>query len=174
MANPELPIPSDGETAEMPSPEDAQFLVRSVIERAEADAALLAAFCKNLGLKPKKPADRPCEIDPAIVPGLRKLTAAIRLSLWESSGLDKHIKRPLPKSDDVLADLCRNRNPEQERFPAGQVGRDVFGAWLWEMAWRPLDGSAADVVINAVDGNAVLDPVAELIWQFRHLVQPAE
>lgn len=172
-----------------PADEDAKNVLRALIERAEQDARLLASVLPPpAGAKNRKreATDRP-NASPAWAPfqdgqsvtsapipapvahQLMKLVAAIRLHQWEKADIKNHLLGELPASAEVYADLRHRPRSRDEEHPAGPTVAKVLGTWLRQMAWKPLAGSTGDVVINSRDGEDIVDAVAELLLQLRHL-----
>jgi hypothetical protein len=103
------------------------------------------------------------------------LGALVTLRRWEQSGLLPRSGPPLPNSDDVLRVLVQ---PSTARAPIDGEGlaKRLSAIRLLRLAWEPLTGRA-DVVLGGDrsdgaaedDSEAVIDAMAELLWQFRHL-----
>ena len=169
---PRGPLADGAAAAEMP-PDYPRRLAEAIIGRADTDAALLLDFLASLGHGLGSPqADYRQPPPEPVARGLVKLAAALRLDRWENAGLTPLLRQPLPAAGEVFEDLCRHpAGGEAQAHPAERTAARVLAAYLFEMAWRPLGDptAAADVVVSSVDGSDLLDPVAELLWQFRHL-----
>lgn len=98
---------------------------------------------------------------------LLKVAACFRLYEWERASIRHLIRPPLPSSHDAWQDLLTAPRTGQERFP--DLAKQVFGASWRHLAW-PSRGTGADVIVSNVSATAVIDELAELLLQFRHLV----
>jgi hypothetical protein len=140
-------------------------MLRATIERAQSDVLMVVGYLEMIGAIPP-PAQR--KRDSALLPLdlMLKLAAWLRLRNWEMAGLRPFLKRDLPTSDEVLSDL--RARPPHELHPARQIIAQTLATFLREMAWEQ-GASTSDVVVNAIDGDEVIDRLAAFLWQFRHV-----
>jgi hypothetical protein len=102
---------------------------------------------------------------------LLKLAACVRIYQWEQAKLTRHLPSALPTSAEVWDDLLAAPRTGYERFPAKELASKVFGVWFSEMAWMP-PSPAADLVVSGLGaGDDVMDELAHLLFEFRHLVK---
>lgn len=96
-----------------------------------------------------------------------KLAACFRLYEWEQAGVARLVRPPLPTSDEAWDDLLTAPRTGVERFP--DLATRVFAVNLWHGAWQS-PSARADVMVSNVSANDVLDEMAHLLFQFRHLI----
>ena len=96
-----------------------------------------------------------------------KLSACFRLFEWEQAGVAHLIRPPLPTADEAWDDLLTPPRAGVERFP--DLAKRVFSVHLWHGAWQS-PGTRADVMLSKLSANDVLDELADLLFQFRRLV----
>ena len=146
---------------------DAEQVARAVISRAAEDVDLACRFLEVVGVIP---VERKRLKDPMPLPLslLLKVASYVRLLRWERAGQINDIPG-LPAAQDVLDDVLTVPSAGESRLDAETLAGDVFGAWFRRMSWHG-PAPAADVVLRGNDPQAVLDELAQLLWNFRELI----
>jgi hypothetical protein len=98
---------------------------------------------------------------------LLKLAACLHLRDWEEAGVNHLISRSLPSFEDAWKDFVTAPLSGDGRYPT--LAERVFGLPLWHGAWRS-PGVRADVMVSNLSPNDVVDDLADLLFQFRHMV----
>ncbi len=137
----------------------------AIVRRAAEDVELAFRFLSLAGILPPAGtrAQRPCAVPLEVI---LKAAALMRLLQWESAGAPP-AGDALPSSQELRDDLAKL--PDTERFEARRISRDVLGIWMSTMSWRALR-PGADVIVRDVQPQSVADELAQLLWQFRHLL----
>ncbi|MGB7159155.1 MAG: hypothetical protein WBD40_13890 [Tepidisphaeraceae bacterium] len=115
------------------------------------------------------PAERKRLKDPVPLPLdlLLKVASYVRLLRWERAAQINDMPG-LPAAQTVLDDFATVPSGGEYRLDAKVLAGDMFGAWFRRMSWdSPVP--AADVVLRGNDPEAVLDELAQLLWNFREL-----
>ena len=137
----------------------------AIVRRAAEDVELAFRFLSLAGvIAPEKArAPHPCAVPLEVI---LKAAAIMRLVQWQSAGAPP-AGYELPSPQELLDDLAKL--PDTERFEARRISRDVLGVWMSTMSWRALR-PGADVIVRDVQPQSVADELAQLLWQFRHLL----
>ena len=101
---------------------------------------------------------------------LLELAAVLRLDLWERSGVRDRLDPGLPPAEQALADLFAPGG--HGGLPIGApvtLAMSVFRASLRHLAWGGREELGADVVLDEPDDEVLLEALADLLWEHRHL-----
>lgn len=141
-------------------------LVEAAAREAARDAENIALFLRELGFVPS--ADRPVRLPPAF---LLHLGAALRLLVWESGGLRVHQDSGLPSAEQAIIaafGLLDGASEAEAQHPV-ELARKVVALFADRLAWLGRRDLDADVVLDDhVDEDALVDALAELLWDARH------
>jgi hypothetical protein len=138
-------------------------LIAVFVAQGERSALRVAYFVTNLGQKstPQEPLTLPPDF-------LHELAAALWLWDWERAGLTFHLDAGLPPADVAIEQALRGLG-DPGRAPYGDqlMGR-VMRVHLRHFAWDAEIIEGADVALDRLDPEAMLDSLAELLWANRH------
>ena len=141
-------------------------LVEAAAREAARDAENVALFLRELRFVPS--ADRPVRLPPAF---LLHLGAALRLLVWESGGLRVHQDSGLPMAERAIIDtfgLLDGASEAEAQHPV-ELARKVVALFADRFAWHGPRDLDADVVLDDhIDEDALVDALAELLWDVRH------
>ena len=154
---------------------DEQSDVRVMLEAFLIDANYSArltqkfvrAWSKSLGMD--LAATLPAEF-------LTELSAVIRIASWQLSGLDSYMGAALPAWQDLFRELLRRLAHAPESFGddpktfAAPLARRVMEFWFTRCSWCAPLFLGVDIVAHRPDPQVLLDALAELLWQGRHLI----
>ena len=152
----------------IPSPYDpSRFpaeLRRSVAEEADRDADRVALFLRTLGLEAST--NRPLHLPG---PFLLELGAALRLLGWEDCGLSVHLDAGLPPSSQALCEsLLTLAAPDITPGPGkDSLAYRVLVLFAERFAWSGREELDADVALGEADGDALLEALADFLWDNR-------
>jgi hypothetical protein len=150
----------------------ARELIEAVVRDAQFMADLTAGFLDRLGALPPLKQRRKAPV--ALPDGfLLELAAVLRIGLWERAGLRDRLGLDLPPADQVLDDLVARFTQvpvemRPERTCAGIV-MDVFRTTLDRLAWGGRGELHADVVLGEHDDELLLEALADVLWEQRHV-----
>lgn len=172
MTNDDSPQPADRRDLNAPSRSFHPELAEAVAREAARDAENVAVFLRDLGFVPT--VDRPVRLPPAF---LLHLGAALRLWAWESSGLQVHLNSGLPRAEGAIVDAFGSLAHELKAegpHPA-ELSRKVLALFAGRLAWHGRRDLDADVVLDDHDDDdTLLNALAELLWDARHVPEPAK
>ena len=142
-------------------------LIQFAVAEAERDADEVATFLAAAGLAPPPGDTR------GIPPGvLLDLGAIVRLRRWEAAGLAVHTEAGLPTADAALtrlvALLVAAASDRTVLATAGVLARSVFELTVNRFAWTAQPELGTDVVLLADDEDALVDALAQFLWERRH------
>ena len=108
-------------------------LVEAMAREAARDAENVAVFLRELGFTPSD--DRPVRLPAAF---LLDLGAALRLLMWESSGLRVHQDSGLPGAERAIIDAFGHLDAtaEVEALPPVELPRRVVALFADRFAWH--------------------------------------
>jgi len=132
---------------------------------AAQDADRVALFLHELGLLTRS--DPPVRLPPAF---LLHLGAALRILVWEASGLQVHRDSGLPEAGQAIlsAFSLLALKPETESQHPDELARKVVALFAGRFAWHARRDLDADVVLDDhFDEDALVDALAELLWDAR-------
>jgi hypothetical protein len=141
--------------------QDACDLVEFFVALAQQDAALVADFLRSAGIEPGAPLPQNA---------LLKLGIYCRLRLWEEIGLTTGGAVELPAAHTVFADILAELTGEPPQFETVVLGRQVHMFALQRLTW-PQSGAPTFMLDDRADASDLLDFVAELLWNYRHLAE---
>jgi hypothetical protein len=147
-------------------PELPDALVAAVAEDAARDADRVGLFLQARGLagSPQRPARLPAAF-------LLELAAALRLLAWEQAGLRAHLDAAgLPPAAQALRDLflaATGRLPGPPASPAGTLAYRVTALFAERFAWDARGELGAEVALGEADEDALLEALADFLWQHR-------
>ena len=137
---------------------------------AARDAGLVSCFLHELGLVP--PDDHPVRFPAAF---LLRLGAALRLLVWESNGLRVHLEMGLPSAERAIVDAFGLLDTTAEASQPVDFPRSVVALFADRFAWHGRPNLDADVVLDDhVEGDALVEALAQLLWDARHTRKPVE
>lgn len=146
-------------------PDDAELITAATQRRAAEDVELACRFLEESGvLGPQRARDKRQQTVPLSL--MLKAAAFMRLRQWEKAGQVSAVGDAVPDPAALLADL--HKSPKDQRFDAKAVARQVLGVWLARMGWASLVREC-DVLVRDVEPGLVVDALAQLLWQCRHL-----
>ncbi len=147
-------------------------LSEAVAREATRDAENVAVFLRELGFVPS--ADRPVRLPPRF---LLHLGAALRLLVWESVGLRVHQDSGLPRAEQAIIDafgLLEGPAVAGTEHPV-ELPRSVVALFVDRFAWHGRRDLDSDVVLDDhVDEDDLVDALAELLWDARHVAKPVK
>jgi hypothetical protein len=136
-------------------------LVTAVAADAARNAAHIGLFLKTLCRKLPS-----CWPMPFPAGFLADLGAAVRLMIWEKSGLRVHLDAGLPPAEKALRDVmlslpCRQSKPWPP--PADSLAMQVFDLSIERFAWSAHVELDADVAVEEADEDAILEVLAKFL-----------
>jgi hypothetical protein len=135
-------------------------LVQAVAQLAERHAGLTANWLRSAGFS-----TGPLRIPAAF---LLELAAVLQLGEWERSGVLKHLDVNIPTYRQAADELAaRTRlGPEEFQGPnALRISVLVNTIWIERFAWDGHSLLQADFVIATCDEDALVEQLAEFLWQ---------
>jgi len=123
-----------------------------------------------MGLMPST--DRPVRLPPGF---LLQLGAALRLLVWESSGLRVHLDSGLPMAELAIIEAfgLLEASTEAETQLSAELPRKVIGLFADRFAWHGRRDLNSDVELDdPVDDDLFLDALARLLWDARSAAKP--
>jgi hypothetical protein len=150
-----------------PLPQLPSGMVRSMEAYAREDADLVGIFLRDLCGLPTSP-DHPVHL-PADF--LVDLAAALRLFVWQDTGIDPTRIADLPEPVTALRDVVRqvvpNGSGTRTDVPPGDLSARVLATYVERFAWLARLDLAVDVTLGPVDGESLLDALADFLWESR-------
>jgi hypothetical protein len=139
-------------------------LLDSLVREAELDAHRVAVFLSVLGIAADP--DRPIRLPRG---SLLALGAALRLLEWEDNGLNVHRDAGLPPAHQALLDALRSLNSgaDDEARGTHHLSRRVVALFAERLAWHGRRELDADVALDELDDEAMLEALAEFLWASR-------
>lgn len=157
-----------------------QLLAEQIIEgfafNGRFNANLVGHFLEANGLIPprtargRQPISFPREF-------LLDLAGVLRLALWEHLGLSDRLPADLPNAAEALAELFQRWSanlPKVTNAPSRAVLRRVLHTWFSRFAWSGLEELNADVVLDDAKEQALLEALADFLWEHRHAGQTGD
>lgn len=135
-------------------------LIDAVRGEAEASADRVAAFLYAAGWRPGQPLR-------CTRAGLLALDAALRLLDWEARGVSAHRAAGLPDAESALNAAVESFLGRTDADSARRTGIAVLAVFAERMAWGAGRELAAQMELGEVDEDALVDALADLIWQTR-------
>jgi len=159
--------------------------VEAVIQQAARDADLVGQFLLSHGYQPTggrgDAPNQAAQPSPAMNGAsmlLLNLAAALRIARWERQSIKSRLPETLPDSTVALkATLAAtNAAPDDRAAPRPALHQQVFTIWLKHFSRQGSQQLGTDVLMNPADVNpdALLDTLADLLWQHRHLTNTSE
>jgi hypothetical protein len=142
---------------------DACEIVEFFVRLAEQDAALVAELLSSARLEPGT--GLPPE-------PLFKLAVYCRLALWEEAGFISP-DDDLPSAQSVFMDAVDELEGKSARLELLPLCQRVHWFALQRLTWPQTSSSPAFLLDDQTKTSDVLDSVAELLWNYRHLAGPA-
>ena len=102
---------------------------------------------------------------------LLELGALCQLRLWEDEGLTSLLPSDLPSSQQAIADILRRLTEAPQQFrdtSSCRLGHRVLQVVMEQFAWAGPNLLEADVVVGDVDEDALVESLAQLLWEHRH------
>ena len=163
----------------------ADNVIKAVVCNACYMADMTAAFLKAQGFRPRKKAAR-CSVGLVedspevrrVNAFLMNLAAALRIALWERAGFRRALPADLPSSSEAF----RNVVPPEVAGTAGdapvipELYTKVFRTWLEQFSRSSQAALSTDVLlaVKGVSEDKLLDALADLVWENRHLANAKE
>jgi hypothetical protein len=141
-------------------------LVRAVALNAARDADRVALFLDALGARPAGDGtSRP----PLRLPSwfLLELGAALRLWIWEHSGIRLHLGAGLPPAGEALRAVFRRLTAAAGDGATGEgtpLSRAVMGLFVEHFAWSGQQDLGAELLLGEADEDDLVGALADLIW----------
>lgn len=134
-------------------------LFLAMVDRAEYLAALTAEFAQTLDP----------EIQQRLGPGnFLDLGAYLQLVAWESAGLTSHVDAGLPSADAAARQVAM-RMRQGGATPESTLSNQVLGFLFTHCAWQGKEILSSDIALKMdAEDDALLDAIANLVWQNRH------
>ena len=141
-------------------------LIQFVNDEMTRDAEELVALFAEVGLAP--PPGETRGFNPGI---LLDLGAYVRLRRWEAAGHTVHTEAGLPSANTALGFICdllcaANVDPA-ELSRAGRLYSVVHDLTVSRFAWAARQELGADVVLNIIDEDTVVEALAQFLWKHR-------
>jgi hypothetical protein len=98
---------------------------------------------------------------------LMELLAAMQLLAWEQRQIFVHREVGLPSADEAIQHAFESWSsfPDSEMTP---LQRAVFRLWIERFAWTAREDLNADVAVDPVDEEILLEYLADYLWTHRH------
>jgi hypothetical protein len=133
--------------------------------QAEADARRVCLFLEAVGVSatPERPVPLPAHF-------LLDLAGALRLLIWERSGLRPQRIGNLPLARHALREVLLSAATPQRDCEIGEPGvlaRRVVAAWIDHFAWHARVELGVDVLVEEADEDALLEALADFLWDHR-------
>ena len=140
-------------------------LVEATAREAARDADRVGQLLHELGFVPSP--GRPVRLPAAF---LLDLGAALRLLAWEQGGLHVHRDAGLPPAEQALHDAFRGLVESAGANGAADrdLARRVVALFAGRLAWHGRPELDADVALDDLDEDAMLDTLAAFLWARRH------
>jgi hypothetical protein len=141
-------------------------LVAGVAREAEADARRVCLFLGVAGVSATP--DRPVHLPAGF---LLDLAAALRLLCWEQAGLQPQSLGNLPDARHAIREVfgsATNPPREGESRRTDSLALRVVTAYIAHFAWEARVELGADVILGEADEDAVLEALADFLWEHRH------
>ena len=145
-------------------------LVAAVAENAERQAVMVAGLLDALDPRlkeagfPTGAAGLPAEF-------LLELGALCQLTLWEGERLRDYLPPELPTAQQAKADFHYRATNAPDSFqsrPTGMLPTQIMQVWLERFAWAAPNLLQADIVLGDADEDALVDALAQFLWDHRH------
>ena len=103
---------------------------------------------------------------------LMEIGAVARIASWEQGGIKDRISPDLPSSQDALADLAQRLQslPKRGEDVGTSLSEQVLFAWTFHCARDSRTELGIDIVLERPDKEQLLDCLAQLLWDHRHLL----
>ena len=140
-------------------------LVEATAREAARDADRVGQLLHELGFVPSP--DHPVRLPAAF---LLDLGAALRLLDWELGGLHVHRDAGLPPAEQALHDAFRGLVESAGANGAADrdLARRVVALFAARLAWHGRPELGAEVALDHLDEDAMLDALAAFLWARRH------
>jgi hypothetical protein len=143
--------------------QDACDRLEFFVALAQQDGALVADFLRAAGIEPGTGLPKNA---------LLRLGIYCRLRLWEEMGLTTGGAVELPAAHTVFADIVAELTGEPPHFETVALCRQVHTFALQRLTW-PQSGAPTFILDDRADSSDMLDCIAELLWNYRHLAEAA-
>ena len=148
---------------------DVVDILTAVISDAHHQAEMVGAFLESIGFLPPA-AERTGKTWHLPPDFLLKVGALTKLYLLEQADLREQIPNELPSWQEVYSDLIAEAEGKETRFTGKKLSTDLLKVLYRQLCWTPLNNSAAAVAVSqTIDPDTLLDELAELLWESRHL-----
>jgi len=138
---------------------------RRLANRTAAFLATVPAFAEAT--------NNPPSLSPAF---LLEVAAVLRLQDWERAGLTQWVPEVLPTARDMARQLMARLEAAPDSFgldeelAASALFTQLGSVWIRHFSWDAPRILGVDIVVRE-DSNDLLEELADLIWQHRHLMQ---
>ncbi|WP_157369877.1 hypothetical protein [Zavarzinella formosa] len=148
-------------------------LIRFVSDEAERDADEVIQLLTVAGLTPLP--GETAHFPPGM---LLDLAAFVRLRRWEASGLSISREARLPSAAAVLWHvinyLTAAVGDPSALSVAGDFAKVVFDLAVTGCAWTARPELGADILLDVIDEDLLVETFAQLLWTFRHDIPPVK
>jgi len=152
--------------------------IAAILREAELHADLTAAFLRANGIRPfrgQAGASVTGDLPPQVTDFLLSIGAALRLRMWERSGVKSQIAAELPTAAELVVSACRRASGDSADGPGGwKISQAVLAAAMRGLLRRSLDDIGVDVVLPEIDPTLLLDQISELLWRNRNVITKPE
>ncbi len=155
--------------------------IEAVIRQARYQADLAAAFLLASGYRPCNKQLDPQHSLPEDHPTrqraehfLLNLGAAMQIAAWERAGLRPELPADLPTAEEAFRNALAT-GAEKPHLELELQSR-VFRTWLQLFSRSSRRALGADILlpVSAVSEDELLEALADLLWNNRHLAEPEE
>jgi len=140
---------------------DTRASIELITKRAEEDAEILVRLLKGADA-PLITDDEPLSVGVAL-----KAVAMVRLRSWRQTPGLAAFAEAFPTPEALERDM--KLPAARQRVDGKQIAVDLLVAWHRSMSWSAIAGGS-DVSVSNVQAQPVADELAQLLWQFRHLL----
>jgi len=159
-------------TAERDEHQDVLTLVEAFLADGEYMATLLSAFLRRWfkAIGRRKPLPLPTEF-------LLELSAVIRIAMWQRSAVIAERLPDFPPSEELLDELITRLFREPASFSCdpsscpAPLHKQVVSWWSRNCSWSAAPLLGADILVGAIDKDALLDALAAVLWRHRDLTK---
>lgn len=146
-------------------------LVAALTREGCRDADHVGLFLTHLGVPatPQRPVCLPASL-------LLGLAAALRLFVWERTGVRPFLPPDLPPALPAIRDLVAAAAERSDRLAslAAALSDRVLRVLVDRLAWHGREALGGEVVLGEADEDTLLDALANFLWRNRHAPDTAE
>ena len=101
---------------------------------------------------------------------LMELGAIMQLQMWERSGVRPLLPTELPTVAVAAGELNARVQADPTEFARAEsavLSRRLLNVWMEHFSWTAPVALGVDIVIGRVDEDALVETVAQLLWNYR-------